>query len=72
MTKPTVHFDAARLTLPPVEGRRAIVWPFDHPDSERVSNTKSVLTTPVVKVNADGSFETANSLYVPNRKEQAA
>ena len=69
MNKRTVHFDPARGSTAPVPGRSAIVWPIDHYASDRVSNAKHVLTSAVVKVNADGSFETENSIYVPQESK---
>jgi hypothetical protein len=70
MTKPTVHFDPTRPGLSPKVGERAVVWPLDHPDHDRVSNTKAVITSTVVKTNPDGSFETENTLYVPKIEER--
>ena len=65
--KRTVHFDPARTQFPPGVGARAIVWPLDHDDRENVSNTTHVLTSTVVAVHEDGSFETENSRYVPRK-----
>lgn len=42
-------------------GWPVVCIPIDHP-SELVSNTKSVITSPVVKINHDG-FETLNTVY---------
>lgn len=50
-------------------GRRAFVFPIDHTDSENVSNTTHVLTSPVVKYDKQtGVFETENSIYHPVKK----
>jgi hypothetical protein len=68
MDKRTVHFYPDRVFVRPAIGRSAVVLPIDHDDSERVSNTKHVITSSVVKVSADGSFETQHSIYVPQRK----
>lgn len=62
--KRTVRFRRPANVGPKV-GESAIVFPFDHPDSERVSNRDYAITSEVVKVNEDGSFETLNSKYIP-------
>lgn len=43
-------------------GSRAIIQPVDHPDC---SNREPAITSVVEKINSDGSFETANSVYRP-------
>lgn len=62
-TKPVVKYrrtESDRIVV----GHPAYVHPIDH-TSPLVSNTKMVITSPVVSKSNDGSFETANSLYVP-------
>ena len=63
--KRTVHYKSSEGALNPHVGNTAVVWPLDHPDTSRVSNTGPVITSTVVKINDDGSFETLNSIYVP-------
>lgn len=62
--KKTVHYNPDTVIMLHV-GYRALVQPYDHPDSEHVSNTKHVATSIVEKINEDGSFETEFSIYVP-------
>lgn len=62
-TKPVVKYrvsDSDRIMV----GHPAYVHPIDH-TSPLVSNTRFVFTSPVVSKSDDGSFETANSVYVP-------
>jgi hypothetical protein len=68
-TKPVVHFKP-----PPFRdieiGYGAIVFPVDHTnhaEGQCVSNTVYALTSRVVKVFEDGSFETMNTLYKPEK-----
>jgi hypothetical protein len=63
--KPLVHYIEVVYPPSPVVGKSVIVKTVDHP-SPLVSNTKHVLTSPVVSVNDDG-FETQNSIYVALR-----
>lgn len=67
MSKKVVHYDADRGVMEgPSDGM--ILYPIDHPDSERVSNRKGVLTSPVLSFNEEsGVIETANTIYHPNR-----
>jgi hypothetical protein len=45
---------------------RAVVEPVDHPGhGGLVSNTKPVLTSPVVAIYDNGEFETENTYYAP-------
>lgn len=47
-------------------GDRALLYPMDHPDSLRVSNTTLILTSKVINFDRDtGILETENSLYTP-------
>ncbi len=47
-------------------GHGAFVMPIDHPDSERVSNLRYVITSRVVAYDRDSDeFETLNTLYKP-------
>ena len=50
-------------------GRPALVLPMDHP-SPFVSNTKHIVTSPVVAMLQDGSFETLNTRYLRSPKTQ--
>lgn len=65
--KPRVFFNKHSVLVDPLVRNRAVVLPYDHP-SALVSNTKYVITSPVVKVNDDGSFETENSIYEPREE----
>ena len=65
MMKRTVHFKPDDVAVSPRVGHSAVVFPLDHDDTENVSNTTHVHTSEVVKVNDDGSFETLNSIYIP-------
>lgn len=48
----------------------ATLHPVDHPDSERVSNTKNVRTSFVLAYDEpSGTIETENTIYIPQRKE---
>jgi len=65
--KPTVLYDATKLKII-VLGRAAVIFPINHPNhlpDHDVSNTKHVLTSRVIKLNHDGSFETLNTIYKP-------
>lgn len=48
----------------PLIGSRTVVVPIDHP-SEQVSNTTTVITSPVIRLGAWGEFETENTIYRP-------
>jgi len=65
--KPLVEYDPTY----PVEillGFGAFVKPINHPNPDGlVSNDKMVLTSPVVKYDGEGCFETANTLYIPRK-----
>jgi hypothetical protein len=68
MYKKKVHY-RANTTLVIMKGVQAIIETVDHPDSANVSNTKYVITTPVVWVDyATGEFETQNTYYVPMKE----
>ena len=45
-------------------GAPAVVWPTNHP-SLLVSNTTYCHTSVVQRLDADGEFETANTIYRP-------
>lgn len=60
MTKKLVHFQDC---YEPVVGQCNMVLPIDHPDSYNVSNGQWAITSPVVHVFEDGSFETLNTVY---------
>ncbi len=48
--------------------QRASVVTIDHPDTMNLWNGFEVSTSPVLKINLDGSFETLNTLYVPDHR----
>lgn len=64
MSKKIVHYNRSRYKNI-VLGHSAIVFPIDHPDTEQVSNTREVITSRVIKMFPDGSFETLNTMYKP-------
>lgn len=61
--KRLVHYDPAYPVVIFI-GFGAYVKTVDH-DAPGVSNSKMVHTSPVVKYDGEGCFETMNSLYVP-------
>lgn len=64
-TKKIVHYNAQKPVYIRV-GTSAFVTPIDHPDSERVSNTRPVQTSKVLSFDiSTGEFETMNTLYKP-------
>ncbi len=69
MSKPIVTYDP----IYPVEiylGVGAYVKPIDHPDSKHVSNEKMIFTSPVIKDDGEGCFETQNTIYVPKTSKK--
>ena len=67
--KPIVKYDNTKLSVIAL-GRGAIVMPVDHPnhlEDHQVSNTTHVLTSRVIKIHHDGSFETENTIYKPRK-----
>lgn len=68
-TKPVVHYDNTKHSVIAL-GRSAVVLPVDHPNhlpDHQVSNTVHVLTSRVIKIHHDGSFETENTIYKPKK-----
>lgn len=61
--KPVVHFRPLEHADFRVVGGFAHVIPVDHPSIQL--NGRVVTTSYIVAVNADGSFETRNTKYVP-------
>lgn len=61
--KPVVHFETIPGLTVITPGYRCRVVPSDHPAG--YLNGEVVTTSIVVKANEDGSFETANTIYVP-------
>lgn len=59
--KPTVTCHRVGIFVPRV-GQSCCVRPFNHP-GPLVSNTKTILTSPVVRITHTG-FETENTIYV--------
>lgn len=64
--KPIVHYRNDGTQRINGVGTHAIVTPIDHPGA-RVSNTKLILTSRVVRVGSWGEFETQNTIYRPDR-----
>lgn len=66
--KKIVHYEVNNPMYPPsiAIGYKALVKPVDHPDSDRVSNTKYIVTSRVLSYDrTTGQFETMNSIYEP-------
>jgi hypothetical protein len=64
MSKQVVHYKGKPSFFTTGIGTRALVFPINHPDPTRVTNTRQVLTSPLIgEVKEDGSFETENSIY---------
>jgi hypothetical protein len=67
MTKPVVKYRRNLFHHIRV-GEPALVYPIDHPDNERVSNTGIVQTSLVLSYeSALGRFETENTKYIPEK-----
>lgn len=65
MTKQVVRYKAGSQLVPGI-GYSACLRPIDHPDRGRVSNTRAVRTSRVVRYDkASGAIETENTLYLP-------
>ena len=67
--KPIVHYDNTQLSVIAL-GRGAVIAPIDHTNhapGQSVSNTKHVITSRVIKLHYDGSFETENTIYKPKK-----
>ena len=76
MNKKIVHFTGNVMFIHNPD-TRAVLVPLDHPDTVNVSNTKEVITSPVVRVDTDGEglpwqVETRNTIYVRVEHEQAS
>ena len=69
MSKPIVHYTPTAFDSI-ILGFYAYVQPIDH-TSPFVSNTKAVSTSRVIRIEKNGVFETANSIYVPVGVEYA-
>ena len=65
MSKPIVHFIRDAHFISPVIGQRTSVVTLDHPDTFNVTPGMPAVTSKVVDVFGDGSFETENTRYVP-------
>ena len=67
MPKPVVKY---KLPIPSIinVGECQVIEPIDHP-SPFVSNTKPIITSPVVTVGQHGMFATQNTIYVPCYEE---
>lgn len=69
MVKKTVNYTPCKYDFIKV-GQGAIVWPTNHPDADRVSNTAPVRTSMVLQHDEKtGEFETENTLYKPIEEE---
>lgn len=65
MTKKTVQYNNKKEFWIK-QGQSAFIFPVDHPDTERVSNTAFARTSTVVSYNeVTGIFETVNTIYIP-------
>lgn len=55
--------------LPPVVGKNATIETLDHPEfgATQMKAGYVTVTSIVQKINADGSFETLNTLYIPEK-----
>ena len=63
--KKVVHYERASVFTPVKIGERAVVVPVDH-TSHFVRNGEAAITSRVVAIDeTTGTFETANSIYVP-------
>lgn len=62
--KKVVRYDPAQTYLLK-EGYCALIVPVDHPDTANISNKQHVQTTMVEKLDANGQFETRNTIYCP-------
>lgn len=65
MTKTVVTYDASKRVH--FIGQIALCTPIDHPATRRVTNTKEVMTSRVVRKMVNGEFETQNTIYIPDR-----
>jgi hypothetical protein len=64
MEKKIVHYDKKKGVSPIMN--RMILFPIDHPDNERVSNTQEAVTSTVVSWDEEsGRIETQNTIYLP-------
>lgn len=63
--KPVVFYDYESC-LPVSVGMPALLRPYNHPDTENVSNTRMVQTSVVVAYDdLEGRIETMNTVYLP-------
>lgn len=67
MSKPIVQFRHDEGFDNWKVGQSAYVFPIDHPLR---SNKSIVRTSVIVKINDDGSFETLNTIYQPQKRKQ--
>lgn len=66
--KKVVKYDLSKGVMNHPSGG-VLLWPIDHPDSDRVSNASYVLTTKVIMSNVvTKAFETQNTIYLPNEE----
>jgi hypothetical protein len=64
MEKKIVHYDKSKGVHPIMN--RVVLFPVDHPYSERVSNTMEVITSNVISWDEEnGRIETMNTVYIP-------
>jgi hypothetical protein len=65
LSKKIVHYDD-KMLVQEIYGNRVVLYPVDHPDTIRVTNTTSALTSPIVLWDKDtGVIETQNTIYKP-------
>lgn len=69
ITKKVVRYKKGTLSVS--ENRKfAMLFPINHPDRSRVSNTKFIITSRPVRFDESAEIlETENTLYVPFKEE---
>lgn len=65
--KPVVHYDNEHIPTLMV-GIRVYVFPIDHTSPFVSNGGVPALTSPIVKLEGGGVFETENSRYIPVTK----
>jgi hypothetical protein len=66
-SKQKVHYDPSKGVTK--IGESARLFPIDHPDTERVTNSMHVITSRVIHWDhSTGVIETMNSIYTPLKK----
>lgn len=69
--KKVVQYDSSKGVMQHPSGG-VLLWPIDHPDTERVSNASFVLTSKLMRQDLNtGEFETENTRYVSDNRTVA-